>query len=61
MKAFEVIVDAEGKVSIKAVGFKGNACEKASKALEEAMGITTKSTKTPDWYQQEQSCQKVGG
>lgn len=58
MKQIEVVVSPEGEVVINAVGFKGQGCEQATKALEQAMGTSGKRTKKPEWTQQ--STQKVG-
>jgi hypothetical protein len=35
---FEIMVDKSGKVKLEAFGFKGDACLKASKELEDAIG-----------------------
>lgn len=53
MKSIEVIVDAEGNVKMEAFGFKGQACEKALKVLQEALGSVKSKTPKPDWYVQE--------
>jgi hypothetical protein len=59
MRTIEVTVSPEGEVKIAAVGFKGNACEKATKALEEAMGIPGKRTKTPEYDAKEVTTQRT--
>ena len=51
MKQIIIEVSPTGELKIEAVGFKGNACEKATKALEEALGTAGSRTKKPDWYQ----------
>lgn len=58
-----VIVDAEGNVTIEAVGFSGPSCLKATEALEQALGTVTSRKKKPEWYQNENVSvgQKVGG
>lgn len=45
---------ADGQVGIEASGFKGGACEAATKAFEDVLGgnITNKTRKT-EFYQQE--------
>jgi hypothetical protein len=57
MKSITVEVSPEGEVKIEAAGFKGNACEKATAALEAAMGMPGKRIKKPEYTQQEtQKC-----
>jgi hypothetical protein len=53
MKSVEVIVDARGVITIEATGFKGNACEKATKAIEDALGVVAKREKKPEYHQQQ--------
>lgn len=60
MKTVEITIDPDGGVTIEATGFKGGSCERATKALEEAMGVAGKRDKKPSYYQQEVSPQKVG-
>jgi len=44
--SIDVIVNADGSLIIDAIGFKGPACEKATRFLEEALGqIATKQRK----------------
>jgi hypothetical protein len=59
-KQIIVEVSAEGEITIKAVGFKGSSCQKATAALERALGKVTKDTKTPEFFQQEQQAQSLG-
>ena len=59
MKSVEVIVSAEGVVTVEAVGFSGQACEKATAAIEKALGMTKTKTKKKEWSQQ--NVQHVGG
>jgi hypothetical protein len=63
VKQIIVEIDVDGLVKIEAVGFKGGSCEKATKALEEAMGVVGKRTKKPDYYVQQvgQNQVKNGG
>lgn len=61
MKAITVTVSPEGEVEIKAVGYRGASCEKATAALERALGGTvTKKTRTPEYYQAQDQQQKAG-
>lgn len=62
MKQILIDIDADGQVTIEAVGFKGNACEKATAAIEAALGVG-KQNRKPEYYASEQvkAGQKVGG
>jgi hypothetical protein len=46
----EVIVSPIGDISINSLGFKGADCEKATKALEEALGVVSSRVKKPEYY-----------
>ena len=61
MRSIVVNVSDTGEIKIEAIGFKGNACEKATKAIEQALG-TTKGprAKKPEYYQQNSNQQKAG-
>lgn len=59
-KSIIVEVSPEGELRIEAVGFRGNACEKATAALEKAMGIAGKKSHKPEYRQQESAHQKAG-
>ncbi len=61
MKTITVTVDPEGIVAIEASGFRGNSCEKATAALEAAMGLPGKRKHKPEFSQSEAATQKVGG
>jgi hypothetical protein len=50
MKSIEITVSATGEVSIEATGFKGNACEKATKAIEAALGTVAARKKKPEYH-----------
>jgi hypothetical protein len=62
MKSIEIIVSPTGEISIDALGFKGPDCEKATKFLEEALGVAKKKVKKPEFHRQNKSNnqQKVG-
>jgi len=53
MKSIVVNVSESGEITIEAVGFKGNACEKATAALEKAMGTPGTRKKKAEYYQTE--------
>lgn len=61
MKSIEVVIGVDATVTVEACGFKGQACDLATKAFEEAMGQVTKKAKKPSYYQQETGKQSVGG
>ena len=55
----DVVVAPNGEVTIAPVGFKGKACEAATKAIEEALGVVTNTTRTPEYYLKEEIKQQV--
>ena len=50
-RTIEIVVSTTGDISIDAVGFKGADCEKATKFLEEALGVSGKKTKKSEWHE----------
>lgn len=58
----EVIVAPTGEIQIDAVGFKGADCEKATRFLEEALGVVSNRVKKPEYHQVRtgKSQQRVG-
>ncbi len=53
MKQVTFII-SDGQVEIKAEGFKGSACDAATKAFEEVLGGNVKGkTRTADYYKTE--------
>lgn len=52
MKTITVEVKEDGSVKIEAAGFTGSACEKATEAIEKALGTPSgPRTKKPEYYQ----------
>jgi len=50
-KSIVVTVKQDGSVEVEAIGFKGNACEKATEAIEKALGIEAAPRKRkPEYY-----------
>jgi hypothetical protein len=47
----EIIIGPSGEIQIDAVGFKGPDCEKATKFLEEALGVVGQKIKKPVYHQ----------
>jgi hypothetical protein len=50
-RTIEIIVSPIGDISIDAVGFKGPDCEKATRFLEEALGVVGQKIKKPEYHQ----------
>ena len=49
-RTIEIIVSPEGDISINAIGFQGPDCEKATRALEEALGAVANRVKKPEYH-----------
>ena len=47
----EIIVAPNGEIKIDAIGFKGADCEKATRFLEEALGVVDHRAKKPEYHQ----------
>jgi len=47
----EIVVSPTGDFTIEGVGFKGAGCEKATKFLEEALGVVSTKVKKPEFHQ----------
>ena len=62
-RTIEIIVSPIGEISIDAVGFKGPDCEKATRFLEEALGVVGQKIKKPEYHQHgtTRNQQRVGG
>jgi hypothetical protein len=60
MKTVIIEVLPDGSMKLEGQGFKGAECEKATAALEKALGVTGKRTKKPEWYKDVQFNQRVG-
>ena len=50
-RTIEIIIGTTGEIHIDAVGFKGPDCEKATKFLEEALGVVGQKVKKPEFHQ----------
>ena len=61
-RTIEIIVSPRGDISIDAVGFKGPDCEKATRALEGALGVVQQRSKKPEYLAKSTSAaqQKIG-
>lgn len=63
-KRILVRIGTSGEITVEAAGFKGNGCEAATKAIEEALGKTGTHTRKPDFWRQSQRTdnrQRLGG
>ena len=49
-KTIEIIIGPTGEIQIDAVGFKGADCEKATRFLEEALGVVGNRVKKPEYH-----------
>jgi hypothetical protein len=54
-KTIEIIVSSNGEIQIDAVGFKGADCERATRFLEEALGVVSTRAKKPEYHQTRQT------
>ena len=50
-RSIEVIITPTGEITIDAIGFKGADCEKATRFLEEALGVAGNRVKKPEYHQ----------
>jgi hypothetical protein len=48
-RTIDIIVSPQGDISINAIGFKGAGCEKATRAMEEALGAVSHRVKKPEY------------
>lgn len=51
----EVLIGADGTVTIKTHGLRGEACIEETKALEQAVGKVQRREKTSEYYEQASS------
>lgn len=49
-KSIDIIVSPNGDISIESTGFKGKGCEKATLAIEAALGTVTNRKKKPEYH-----------
>ena len=61
-RTIEIILSPKGDISIDAVGFKGPDCAKATRALEDALGLVQQRTKKSEYLAKANSLaqQKLG-
>jgi hypothetical protein len=58
-RIIEVTVSPQGEATVQTKGYSGGDCLRASKFLEEALGISTAERKTTDYYQSVPSEQHI--
>ncbi|MEO5714892.1 MAG: DUF2997 domain-containing protein [Luteolibacter sp.] len=51
-RQIHVKVSSSGDITVEAHGFKGNGCEAATKAIEEALGKPRERARKPDFWRQ---------
>ena len=51
-RRIEIVVNPEGAVSVKTVGFAGRSCKDATRDLERALGVAGRETLQPEYFQQ---------
>lgn len=51
MKTIEVVIAADGSVSVETKGVVGAGCEALSKAIEDALGVTVANTRKAEFHQ----------
>lgn len=63
-RKIHVRITPSGDITVEAHGFKGNGCESATKAIEEALGKAGTRTRKPDFWKQANASrnqQRLGG
>jgi hypothetical protein len=53
----EVVIDEDGNAQVSVQGVCGPGCQELTKDLEQALGVTTASKKTPEFFQKEKAKQ----
>lgn len=63
-RKIHIRITPAGDITVEAEGFKGNGCEAATKAIEEALGKAGTRTRKPDYWRQvnrQKNPQRLGG
>jgi hypothetical protein len=58
-RTVEVVVNTDGMLEIEAVGFNGADCEKATRFLDQALGVAKSRKKKPEYYRRAKQQQSV--
>lgn len=59
MRIIEVIVSPQGEATVQTKGYAGADCLRASKLLEDALGVSTSDQKTSEFYQEVSTQQQI--
>ncbi len=61
-RSIEILISPDGQLTIDAISFKGADCDRATKFLEQALGLTAEKRRKPEYHQtmRRQSQQKLG-
>jgi hypothetical protein len=51
VKTIEIVVDEDGRVTVRTKGFAGGSCREASRFVEDALGARTSERLTAEFYQ----------
>ena len=54
-KELEIVIKPDGKVEITVRGIKGPGCKPVAEKIAGAVGKITKSERTSEWYEQEET------
>ena len=49
-RVIEVIVSPKGETTVQTKGFAGSACLAASKFIEDALGVSSRERRTPEFF-----------
>jgi hypothetical protein len=49
-RIIEVVVSPKGESTVQTKGFAGSECLQASEYIEDALGLSTRERKTPEFY-----------
>ncbi len=63
-RKIQVRINPSGDITVEAQGFKGQGCEAATKAIEDALGKAGTRTRKPDFWRQShisRNEQRLGG
>ena len=63
-RRIHVKISPTGEITVEAEGFKGNGCEAATKAIEEALGKPRERIRKPDFWRppnRQSNLQQIGG
>ena len=58
-KTIEITVSPQGATSIRTTGFTGSSCRDATKAIEKAMGATSKESLLPEFHAGTQASERL--